>query len=1067
MGAAGSCRACGLRLREGARFCDGCGAPTSANSELAEYKQVTVMFADVVGSMQIASAVGPERLREIMAEVLHRCTVVLARYGGTLYQFTGDGVMAVFGAPAALEDHAFLACLAALDIQDEIQRLAAEVDRGDGVALRLRVGLNSGQVVAGEIGSGPGGYTAIGEQVGMAQRMESVAPPGGIMLSEPTARLVEHAAVLGEPEWVRIKGADAAVPARRLFAAMAEHARTGRREPTLVGRAREMSTIADLLDRSMTGPGCVVGLTGPPGIGKSRTVDEAVKLAAARSVPVYSAYCESHARDVPYRVTTRLLRTVFGISDVAPDVARARVRSRLPDANPEDLLLLDDLLGIADLGHALPAITPDARLRRLASLLNAAALTRDTPAVYVIEDAHWIDEASESMLVDFVAVVPQTRSLVVITYRPEYQGALSRPPHVQTIALAPLTAAETMALTAELVGSHPSVTKLAAQIAERVAGNPFFADEIVRDLAERGVLDGDRGAYICIDAGADINVPVTVQATIAGRIDRLGANAKHSLYAGAVIGTRFRSDLLNAVLGMASGAETGIAELLRVELIDQVRYTPCAEFAFRHPLIRTVAYESQLRAGRAELHRRVAAAIEENNSGPPGQNAALIAGHLEAAGDLRAAFDWHMRAAAWSINRDDAAARISWQRARRVADRLPANEPDRSAMQIAPRTLLCGTAYRAGGSVAETGFEELQQLCVASGDKASLAIGMAGVVMAKVGRNSLREASKLASELTTLIDEIGDPALTIGLLLSATPAKFEVGEITEALRLAQRAIDAADGDPTKGDFLRGSPLALAIAMRGFTRLCLGINGWRSDADAAIAMAALVDPTSHVGAVMYKYLLAIPVGALPANTAALHETADALRVAEQTGDDFSLGVALLTRGLVLVHHQGPQRGEGLNLLSQLRDVALKRGVTMNPLAANVDLEIARENARTGAVDDAIELCRAAIEGMFDTGAMLFRGVATTVLVESLLQRGADRDLYEAESAIDRLTAVPTDPGFVLHELPVLRLRGLVARAQGDELTCRQFMERHRAKAAAAGFEPVVAAADATNPPGPPN
>jgi adenylate cyclase len=218
MGSAGSCRACGLGLREGARFCDGCGAPASADPGLAEYKQVTVLFADVVGSMQIASALGPERFCEIMVELLQRCTVVVQRYGGTVDKFTGDGIMAVFGAPAALEDHAFRACLAALDIQEEIQRLSAEVDRGDGVALPLRVGLNSGQVIAGEISAGPGGYTAIGEQVGMAQRMESVAPPGGVMLGESTARLVEHAAVLGEPERVRIKGAYAAVPARRLLA---------------------------------------------------------------------------------------------------------------------------------------------------------------------------------------------------------------------------------------------------------------------------------------------------------------------------------------------------------------------------------------------------------------------------------------------------------------------------------------------------------------------------------------------------------------------------------------------------------------------------------------------------------------------------------------------------------------------------------------------------------------------------------------------------------------------------------------------------------------------------------
>ena len=203
-----TCLTCGAELRPTAKFCDECGSPTAVSSTPAEYKQVTVLFADVVHSMDIAATVGPERLREIMAELVTHAAAVVQRYGGTVDKFTGDGIMAVFGAPVALEDHALRACLAALGIQEEATRLAAEVERRDGVALNLRVGLNSGQVIAGEIGSAALGYTAIGEQVGMAQRMESVAPPGAVMLSDSTSRLVEGAAVLGEPQLVRIKGAE-------------------------------------------------------------------------------------------------------------------------------------------------------------------------------------------------------------------------------------------------------------------------------------------------------------------------------------------------------------------------------------------------------------------------------------------------------------------------------------------------------------------------------------------------------------------------------------------------------------------------------------------------------------------------------------------------------------------------------------------------------------------------------------------------------------------------------------------------------------------------------------------
>jgi class 3 adenylate cyclase len=268
------CRSSGTQLPPDSRFCNKCGAPIAQAATSAEYKQVTVLFADVVHSMDIAAAVGAERLREIMADLADCCAAVVKRYGGTVNKFTGDGIMAVFGAPVALEDHAIRASLAALDLQEETKRLAVDVGARDGVDLQLRVGLNSGQVIAGEIGSGPFGYTAVGEQVGMAQRMESVAPPGGVMLSESTARLVENSAVLGEPEMVRIKGAEDAAPIRRLLGMAAQRERNGPVESTLVGRQWELTTLAAMLDRSMLRRGSVVGVVGPPGIGKTRLAGE-------------------------------------------------------------------------------------------------------------------------------------------------------------------------------------------------------------------------------------------------------------------------------------------------------------------------------------------------------------------------------------------------------------------------------------------------------------------------------------------------------------------------------------------------------------------------------------------------------------------------------------------------------------------------------------------------------------------------------------------------------------------------------------------------------------------------
>jgi Mrp family chromosome partitioning ATPase len=376
--------------------------------------------------------------------------------------------------------------VAALALQDEAKAIADEVQNRDGVDLRLRVGLNSGEVIAGDIGSGSLGYRATGQPVGLAQRMEAAAPPGGVMLSESTARLVEHTVLLAEPELVHIKGADEPVRTHRLLAISPRTGSVRRAEASLVGRRWEMATLDAIVDRAIGGRGGVVNVVGPPGIGKSRVAREAAAAAAGRGVEVVWAFCESHASDIPFHAVRRLLRALSGIEDLDAETGRARVRERVPDADAQDLLLLDDLLGIADPEVALPAVDPDARRRRLTALINTAALARSEPALFLLEDVHWIDAVSESMLADFLAVIPQTKLMVLITSRPEYEGALTRVHGAQTIALAPLGDSDTAALLGELLGSDASVGELAAVIAERAAGNPFFAEEMVRGWPSAG-----------------------------------------------------------------------------------------------------------------------------------------------------------------------------------------------------------------------------------------------------------------------------------------------------------------------------------------------------------------------------------------------------------------------------------------------------------------------------------------------------------------------------------------------------------------------------------------------------
>ncbi|MCV7380825.1 cyclase [Mycobacterium alsense] len=1053
MTAGAACGSCGTGLRQNAKFCDECGTPVAAPADTANYKQVTVLFADVVRSMEIAAALDMERLREIMTGLVGRLAAVAQRYGGTV-EYNGDGVMALFGAPVSLEDHAFRACMAALTIQEEAGRLAAEVQRRDGVALELRVGLNSGRVISGEIGAGPLGYIATGEALGFAQRMESAAPPGGVTLSESTARLVEHAVVLSEPEWVRVKGVDEPVRARRLLAIGPQDGAVGRTEASLVGRRWEIAALDAMVERAVGGRGGVVTVEGPPGIGKSRVAREVAALASGRGVEVHWAFCESHARDISFGVVARLLRSAMGVGDLDGGAARAAVRRRVPSADPQDLLLLDDLLGIADPDVPLHRIDPDARRRRLTALINAASVARTEPALYIVEDAHWIDTVSESMLADFLAVIPNTPSMVLITSRPEYEGVLTRVPGAQAIALAPLGDSDIASLLGELMGNDHSVGELTAIIGDRSAGNPFFAEEMVRELVQRGVLAGERGGYTCDANATEVAVPATVQAAIAARIDRLKPAARQTLNAASAIGARFGAELL-----VALGIDPLVDELLRAELIDQVRFTPSAEYAFHHPLIRAVAYESQLKSDRAEWHRRLAGAIQERAPESVEENAALIAEHLQAAGEMRAAFGWHMRAAASSANRDVGAARVSWERASGIADALPDDDPDRRSMQIAPRTMLCATDFHARAVHETRGrFAELRELCAAAGDKLSLAVGMTGLATELLFAGRANEGARLVSEQMALLESIGQPALTMGLAFVPLITWFDSGEFDEILRWSQTVIDLAGGDPVKGaGFGIGSPLAIALALRGVARQWLGRPGWRQDVEDALAMVQHSDPATVALALAWTYGVAIVYGVIRADDPALRASEEAVRTAQRTSNDLAVGMAEYSLGVMLLHEDSAaQRQRGLDLMLEGRESLRER---IPSLVAVSELLVAAERARRGEHDHAIALMRPAVDELHEAGRLGYAVYGIRVLVETLLERGGEDDLADAQAAIDRLANLRSDQIPVMVDITLLRLRALLARSRGDDDAYRDLTGRYRTMAQSLGFEGHIEWAEA--------
>ena len=607
----------------------------------------------------------------------------------------------------------------------------------------------------------------------------------------------------------------------------------------------------------------------------------------------------------------------------------------------------------------------------------------------------------------------------------------------------------------ELLGSDPSVGELAAIIAERAAGNPFFAEEMVRELVQRRALTGERGRYICHADVADVAVPATVQAAIEARIDRLSIAAKRTVNAASVIGARFGADLLTAL-----EIDPVLDELLDAELVDQVRFTEGPEYAFHHPLIRAVAYESQLKSDRAQWHRRLATAIQESVPDSADENAVLIAQHLEAAGDLHAAYDWHMHAATWATYRDITAARQSWERARAIGDALRDDDRNRAVMRIAPRTMLCGIGWRVQENVAGDRFDELRQLCTAAGDKASLAIGMAGLVIDHAYHDRIREAAQLASDAWTLAESRGDPTLTVGLAMPLLYAKIETAEFSAVLQWSQRVIDLADGDPSKGNFIFGSPLAAAYTSRGMAGYNLGRHGWREDLRRGLAVGRSADALSYAAVVSLCYFAGIPFGVLQPDDSAVREIEEARRIAERSGDDLALANARMALGVALVHcRTAAEQHHGQKLLADVGNVFVRRAHNLAELPiANVCL--AREQSRRGDRDEAVSQMRAATDHLFRDGGLLLWGIpATGVLVETLLDRGADDDLAEAEAAITRLANAPADDGLVCREIWLLRLRALLARTQGDAEAYASLLARYRAMAESLGFEGHIAWAEA--------
>jgi len=643
------CARCGTRLPLGAKFCPECAEPlagalphgtrfaspadytpkqiaekilSSRGALEGERKQVTVLFADLKGSMELLADSDPEEARQLLDPVLTRMIEAVHRYEGTVNQVMGDGIMALFGAPLAHEDHALRACYSALAMQAAMRRLIDEGRRTHGVEVRIRVGLNSGEVVVRAIGSDLHmDYTAVGQTTHLAARMEQLAAPGTILLTAETLRLVEGfvdfmalgpTQVKGLAEPVDVFQLVSAGPIRnRLQAAAA------RGLSPLVGRQTELQTLHTVHDKAATGHGQIVGVVGEPGVGKSRLYWEFTHSEPLAAWKILTTGSVSYGKATAYLPLINLLRDYFGLDERdMGESLRERITARLLALDetfrpviPAIFTLLEVPLEDEVWRKLEPAQRRQATLDGVKRLLLRESHAQ--PLLLLVEDLHWIDSETQALLDSLVDSLPTAHIMLLVSYRPEYQHAWGGRTYYTQIRLDPLSAPSAEVLLRTLLGDAAALPPLVRLLIERTEGNPFFLEETVRSLLETGVIAGERGAYRLVKPPAGIQMPATVQAVLAARIDRLPPDEKQLLQSAAIIGKDVPLMLLEAIAEDPDDAlRLRLAHLQAAEFLYETSLFPEPEYTFKHALTLEVAYQSLLRERRRALHERVLDALE-------------------------------------------------------------------------------------------------------------------------------------------------------------------------------------------------------------------------------------------------------------------------------------------------------------------------------------------------------------------------------------------------------------------------------------------------------------------------
>ncbi len=680
---AAACPNCRAAIEPGSKFCDSCGTALmtspiphrfsspeaytpphlaerilSSKSALeGERKQVTVMFADLKSSLELLADRDPEEARRLLDPVLERMIDAVHRYEGTVNQVMGDGIMALFGAPIAHEDHAVRACYAALKMQESVRRYSDEVRRSHGVPLFIRVGLNSGEVVVRSIGSDLHmDYTAVGQTTHLAARMEQMAMPGSVLTAPATLQLAEGFVDVRPLGPAQIKGLQDPIELFELTGARAVrsrlHAAAARGLTKFVGRDAELAQLHRALEHAASGHGQVVAVVGEPGVGKSRLVWEATHSHRLRDWLVLESYSVSYGKVTPWLPAVALIRSYCRINESDdPREVEEKLTGKiltLDRALEPALLPLKALLDVATGDVQWTAIDPRQRRERTLEAIKQLLFRESQiqPLLLVFEDLHWIDTETQALLDSLVEALPASRMLMLVNYRLEYQHRWGSKTYYTQIRLDPLAPERAEELLQGLLGRDRSLTPLKSLLIERTGGNPFFLEESVRALVETHVLAGEPGAYRLAKPADAIQVPPTVQTVLAARIDRLSQDEKRLLQTAAVLGKDVPFRPLAEITDVSEPDLRRVLERLQAaEFLYETRLFPDSEYTFKHALTYEVAYGSLLQDRRRELHRRAGETLERLYADRTEEVYSALARHFAEGGEVEKGLRYSVLAA--------------------------------------------------------------------------------------------------------------------------------------------------------------------------------------------------------------------------------------------------------------------------------------------------------------------------------------------------------------------------------------------------------------------------------------